>query len=399
MIRPRLALLAALVTSSPALATPETARAPATAPSSTGTSADTSAGSPTDTSTAAAASTTGATETTEKPRSAARPAKVVAAPTRAALPDPAPPSANELAIFRGVTEDDDVLRIPPCKRVGMATTDCRDPMSYITSNEVLQRVWLPFIRDLGGAFVGLGSDQAYSFIAAAKSRWAWIFDYDPAVVRVHKILQALVREHDTPAAFLAAFDKKNEASTRARLAALLADDAEKDAILALFDASRGQLATHYQREAAPWTRKDFGWLNDAGRYSYIRLLITQGRVIALKGNMLTNKVLPGIAAAATKLAVPVRIYYPSNAEEMWPFTPQYRTNVTSFPFDDESVIIRTHFNKKGGWDAEKKYWHYVVHKGTDAQQVLRDESVTTTKQMMRRRRPTAEPILSAIGFP
>ena len=37
------------------------------------------------------------------------------------------------------------------------------------------------------------------------------------------------------------------------------------------------------------------------------------------------------------LGVSVRVYYPSNAEEMWKFTPQYRTNVTSMPFDEQSV--------------------------------------------------------------
>lgn len=314
-----------------------------------------------------------------------------------ALEDPATPTAAELAAFRGVIEDEDVLKIPPCKRAGLATTGCRDPMSYITSNESLQHVWLPYITNLGGGFVGLGSDQAYSFIAAARSRWAWLFDYDPAVVRVHKIVQALVREHETPDAFVAAFDKKSAPMTRERLKAVLATDPEVEAIVVLFDEARGRLFSHYMSRKVSGSR--FGWLNKPDRYRYVRLLLQQGRIQSIKGNMLTDKALPSIAASARALGMPVRIYYPSNAEEMWAFTPQYRKNVAGFPFDEQSVVLRTLFNKKGPWDDEHKYWHYVVHRGLDAQQTLSDEKWTTTRELMRLRRSTAEPILSAIGFP
>jgi hypothetical protein len=316
---------------------------------------------------------------------------------RPALEDPLPPSAAELAAFRNVVEDEDVLKIPPCARAGLATTGCRDPMSYLTSNESLQHVWLPYITNLGGGFVGLGSDQVYSFIAAARSRWAWLFDYDPAVVRVHKIVQAMLREHDTPDAFVAAFDKKSAPTTRERLKAVLGADPELPAIVALFDEARPKLFAHYLSRKD--TGRRFGWLNDAERYRYVRLLVQQGRIQALKGNMLTDKALPAIAASARALHVPVRIYYPSNAEEMWAFTPQYRKNVTGFPFDEQSVVLRTLFNKKGPWDEERKYWHYVAHRGLDAQQLLADDSWTSTRALMRRRRPTPEPILSVIGFP
>jgi hypothetical protein len=329
------------------------------------------------------------------PRPGPRPVQAPAA--LPPLPDPTPPTATELAAFQAVVEDEDILKIPPCKHTGMATTDCRDPMSYITSNEGLQYVWLPWIANLGGGFVGLGSDQAYAFIAHARSRWAWLFDYDPAVVRVHKILQTLVKEHDTPDAFVAAYDKKNAPLTRERLKALLAGDPEIDAVLELFDRARGRLHGHYLGKKVSGSR--FGWLNDLERYRYVRLLLQQGRIRSLKGNMLTDKVLPSIAASARSLGVPVRIYYPSNAEEMWKFTPQYRKNVGGLPFDAQSIVLRTLFNKNGPWDDEHKYWHYVAHRGLHAQQMLADDKWTSTRMLMRQRRPTKEPILSVIGWP
>lgn len=324
-------------------------------------------------------------------------APVVAPPARRpAIIDPAPPTATEIAAFNTVVEDDDVLKIPPCRRAGMATTDCRDPMSYLTSNEGLQSVWLPWIENLGGGFVGLGSDQTYSLIAAARSQWAWLFDYDPQVVRVHKIVQTLVEEYDTADDFVAAFDRKHAPLTHERLKDRLAADPEVDAVVALFDAARPRLFRHYT--ARRYAESRLGWLNDADRYRYIRRLVMQGRIQSLKGNMLTDKSLPSIAASARALGVPIRVYYPSNAEEMWNFTPQYRANVVGFPFDEQSVVLRTLFNKRGPWDEQRKYWHYVVHRGVVAQRTIADVKCTGTRVMMRDRRPTTEPILSAIGF-
>lgn len=322
---------------------------------------------------------------------------VVAAPAPRPPPtDPAPPTPAELAVFRSVVSDEDVLKIPPCRRAGLATTDCRDPMSYITSNEGLQSVWLPWIENLGGGFVGLGSDQTYSFIAAARSQWAWLFDYDPQVVRVHKIVQTLIKEYDDVDGFVAAFGRKNAPLTRERLRERLAGDPEVDAVVELFDRARGRLFSHYLGRRSSSSR--LGWLNDADRYRYVRLLVLQGRIQSIKGNMLTEKALPSIAASARALGVPVRVYYPSNAEEMWNFVPQYRANVAAFPFDEQSVVLRTLFNKRGPWDDQHRYWHYVVHRGLDAQKTIADERCTSTRMMMRARRSTKDPILSAIGF-
>jgi hypothetical protein len=341
------------------------------------------------------------TASTGLARGASRPgvtaAAVVSSPApRPMPPDPSPPTAGERAAFQDIVHDDDILQIPPCRRPGMATTGCRDPMSYLTSNEGLQSVWLPWIENLGGGFVGVGADQTYSLIAAARSRWAWLFDYDPQVVHLHRVVQTLVAEHDRADDFVASFARRHAPLTRERLKARLAGDPDVDAIVDLFDAARARLFTHYT--ARRYAESPLGWLNDDGRYRYIRLLVVQGRIQSIKGNMLTDKALPAIAASARAVGVPVRVYYPSNAEEMWRFTPQYRANVAGFPFDDQSIVLRTLFNKKGPWDDQHRYWHYVVHRGLAAQQTIADASCPSTRAMMRDRRRTAEPILSAIGF-
>ena len=50
----------------------------------------------------------------------------------------------------------------------------------------------------------------------------------------------------------------------------------------------------------------------------------------------------GIADAARRMGVPVRIIYFSNAEEYFKaYTPAFRNNVTALPADEKSLVLRT----------------------------------------------------------
>jgi formylglycine-generating enzyme required for sulfatase activity len=284
---------------------------------------------------------------------------------RARAADPAPPTADELAKFRDVTEDTDIFAIPTCKRQGLARVDCRDPMSYIRSNEALSSSWGPAIANIGGGYVGLGADQSYSFIAHARSTWAWLFDYDPTVVRIHHIIRAVVNVAETRAAFVKAFTTAEKKRTLARIDEEYAslDDAERDAIRTVFSSTHKKLWSEYARQMKPQKWKDgFGWLSSDENYAYIRLLMTQGRIQSIKGNMLTDRALPSIALSARALGVPIRVYYPSNAEEQWKQLPaQYGVNIRALPFDDDSVVLRTLVTRQFHTSSSK--WHYLVHGG------------------------------------
>ena len=286
--------------------------------------------------------------------------------------DPKPPSEEERAKAFAVVEDTDVFEIPLCGRVGKARVDCRDPMSYIKSNEVLQYLFGDAIKNVGGGYVGLGADQGYSYIAQARSQWAWLFDYDPTVVRLHHVLRAVVKRAPTREDFVAAFTDKQVKVTRAAIEEEWASlpKEERAAISGVFERARRQLWANYARQLKParWTQ-GFGWLQTDENYRYVRLLFEQGRIIAVKGNMLTDKALPSIARAARSLGVPIRVYYPSNAEEQWKqLPPQYRENVRQLPFDERSVILRTLISRK--FHKSDSYWHYIVHGGLHAQEHL-----------------------------
>ena len=146
-----------------------------------------------------------------------------------ALPPPDPPTAGELAIF-GRVADDPVEDKKICgEKVraswhasqadgGRSEPTCRDPFAYLTTNEPRGFVWQAYIANIGGAYVGIGSDQSYSYIATARSRWAWVMDYDPRVVQNHLRLRAFILASPTAEDFVGLFAARGKGGALAKLA-------------------------------------------------------------------------------------------------------------------------------------------------------------------------------------
>lgn len=114
-------------------------------------------------------------------------------------------------------------------------------------------------------------------------------------------------------------------------------------------------------------RVSSGWLRFADHYRYIRLLYQQDRITIVPGDMLKDKSMRSIAKSARAIGVPIRVYYPSNAEEFWDYSTNnsnYKKNILSLPFDEASITFRSvheypwHPAHRKGF---KGFWHYVIH--------------------------------------
>lgn len=310
------------------------------------------------------------------------PAAVIADPPTA-LPSLKVPTDPQLATFRDVPEDTDVLQIKPCEKVNVATLKCRDPHSYVLSNEPQRFRFAPYIRNLGGGYVGIGADQTYDFIAVQRPRWAWVFDYDPAVVRLHYAIRAQILESDSPAVFVEAFHpdridalvKRVEKSLEADFAAGHLPRSEMGHVRRLLKQVMGYLHHAYDEAMKPdEAQGDFGWLRHPDHFAYIKQMYAQGRILLRKGNLLTPVVLPAVAKQARALGVPIRVLYTSNADDQWPLTAGYMKNLAGLPFDARSVVLRTIYPRhKSGF--KKAPWDYTVHAALDMQRYARRRSL------------------------
>ena len=269
------------------------------------------------------------------------------------------------------------------------------------SNEPEIALFAPYIKNIGGGYVGVASDQNYSFIAQARSSFAWVFDYDIVVVWTHLLERAIVLAAPTPGEFVAAFrgDAAAKDFVRRALESAFADPAERERAFEIYEVYRPKLSPYFQAQLndSP-SSPGFGWLAADENYRYIRHLFSSGRLVILKGDLLKDRTMTQIGAAARKLGVAIRVYYPSNAPECWPLTTQYRTNVLTLPFDESSVVLQTFSGLKIG-PRQRGHWHYNVQSGLLQQALLARSGKIAARQLPQGYITTDQDNLTLSGLP
>lgn len=285
-------------------------------------------------------------------------------------------------------------------RGGRATTTCRDPFPYVKANEGRTHVWAPFITNLGGAYLGVASDQNYSLIATARSELAFLMDYDPRVVALHRRLRALILRSETPEAFIARFAPEAQRESLAILEQVYADAPDLGALKVGFRANREELHAYYQAQLDHPPRgqpADFGWLRPE-HYAYIRALYQQDRIIPIKGDLMGSRTITAVAAATRAAGLTLRIVYLSNAPSAWggQITPGYRKNILALPLDDRSVALQT---TNGGGFRQMGYWHYNIHGGLHLQQLFARPGYDTVLKTLGERIPTPDGDVTITALP
>lgn len=288
--------------------------------------------------------------------------------------DPQPISDKQQNLLHNL-EAVDTLNKPICKDPYTSPAHCKDPVTYFTPNESQNYTFAPYVKNLGGGYVGVAADANYSYIAIARSRYVWLMDFDVNINALHRIIRAFILDSETVPAFIARFAKKNHKASLEIIKKYYGDREDHDFIAQVFRNNAVSLMAHYQKSSVPDKKLgEFGWLRFADHYRYIRLLYQQNRIAIVPGDLLKEKSLQSIGKAAKALGVPIRVYYPSNAEEFWFYSDNYRNNVRSLPFDEASVALRSvheypwHMTNRGGM--YKGFWHYVVHGALNYQSKL-----------------------------
>lgn len=232
---------------------------------------------------------------------------------------------------------------------------------YPVSNEWRHDLWFDALRDAGGAFVGVGTDQCYTLAAIQNAEIAWLVDFDPLVPVVHRMYGVLVRASATPAELVARFAEENEEAT----AALLEGAGADATVVATYRRFRPRFARYLSR-VARLEREGVraSWLSDTVLYDRVRALFAGGRIIARNGDVTGERTLRAVGAAASALGVTVRALYFSNAEQFFRYTDAFQANVRSLPTDARSLVLRT-FRHPGTPYPRRDTWHYLTETASD----------------------------------
>lgn len=255
---------------------------------------------------------------------------------------------------------------------------------YVQSNETRHDLFAPYITDLGGAYVGVGSDQNFTMMAMARSEIAFLLDIDRRVVELQQLYQVLVPRFATPRELVDAWHARNQDSTRAILEEAFADRDEKERarLLRGFATARETVYRHLERviarnrDGAPST-----WLSDPEHYAHVRAMFSTGRVRMMPGDLTGAHSLQTVGAACKAMGIAVKVLYFSNAEEYFKYTPQFVANLEALPIDDaSSKLLRTIYNKK--W-VHADLWAYQVQPIADFRARLADRKNRSRNPMLR----------------
>ena len=74
------------------------------------------------------------------------------------------------------------------RRGGRSTTECRDPFPYLTTNEPRGYIWDGYVRDLGGGYIGVGSDHRQEPAVLQQFNKKFAFSSCPAPVPALKLI-------------------------------------------------------------------------------------------------------------------------------------------------------------------------------------------------------------------
>lgn len=259
---------------------------------------------------------------------------------------PAPASPEQRAVLFASPED-------PEPEIRGGIVKALEDVSYIVGNEWSLDAFRPAITDLGGGYVGVGPDQAYLFIGWQRPEFAWLIDYDAKVMRVHAMYRAVFELAETRAEFLAAF----ESPQADRISKVLAEHPD-DRLRRLYRNNRDMFRWRLRTVERHLRRRKVGsWLTDDATYTFVRDMVLGDRVRALRVNLNDAAGMGGIADAARKLGVPIRVVYLSNAEEYWDaYAEQFVHNLAALPSDERSLVLRTrlvwHVNRDYVYNAQ-----------------------------------------------
>ncbi len=272
--------------------------------------------------------------------------------------------------------------------------------NYVSNETSLLQV-APLIEHLpsGGAYLGVGPEQNFSYIALVRPEVAFIVDIRRRNMLLHLLYKSIFEEATSRSHFLTLLvgrphqpegdpgaaatvaqviahaekqppDRELWRQSHARLVDRITQSyrvvltpadkvALREAHQAFYD---GQLDIQFElhmktRPRYPKLRdqlsmqapdgRQLGFLASEDAFRFVQRMQAEHRIIPLVGDFAGPKALPGVASYLRENKIRLSVFYVSNVEEflfedkVWP---KWVENVLAFPTDDQSLFVRTWMN-------------------------------------------------------
>ena len=270
---------------------------------------------------------------------------------------------------------------------------------YPASNERRIDLFMSRIQDLGGGYIGVGTDQNFSFIAKAKSECAFLMDFDSEIVKVNQVHLFFWNLSKNYLEFKAFWDPKNKKTSQ-----LLIQQQGGTLVNELLDGFKLGHTSNWvfnRLNELDYMHQKFGLVTFAhseAEFQHIKKLIEKKRIRAVVGNLLGDKTMDNISFALKQIKCPVRILYTSNAEEYFSFPPAFRKNILNLYTDEKGVLLRTITSgtkNKWGYPEGEKFpdaypFHYNIQSLKNLKEWMRLKSNLSIYDIMNGRTPVTK---------
>lgn len=265
--------------------------------------------------------------------------------------------------------------------------------SYLQVAPALTRSAAP-----GGAYIGVGPEQNFTYIALTRPALAFIIDIRRQNMIEHLLYKAIFTEATTRAHFVALlvgrpYQADGDPGAAASIDAVIAHAEKRPADEATFAATHARLRQMIERElpldaedkkTLEITHRAFfkaqldirfelkqssgrrypslrelvaakdpeggarGFLADEEAFRFVQGMEREGRIIPVVGDFAGDRALPGIAARLAQDKLEVSAFYVSNVEQylfepkVWP---RWARNVAALPKNDKSLFIRAYLDQ------------------------------------------------------
>lgn len=334
---------------------------------------------------------------TPKPAPAPAPAPVVAAPVDvpSAEPEPAPPEPTAPVTGTSPRPDPVQARLTAI-RSDPAPANLVHDSHYWISNEHSHFVWHPQLQAIGGAYLGVGTDQNYLLAGWARSELLLLVDFDAAIVDLHRAYRVAFESAATPAEFLDLWTRSGAVTHAERIVLAYPDPDEQASVLKAQRIARASVHARLRKTLKTYAARGIPtYLDDQAQYDQLRALWQSGRVLAIRGDLTGDATIIDAAAALRAFDMPLNVLYLSNAEQYFDYGPSFRRNILTLLLGERSLVLRT-LGWRGHGFIEGEQYHYASQAGPNFTAWLRHSRVLSSGKMLARKRMTEVPGVSVI---
>jgi hypothetical protein len=212
---------------------------------------------------------------------------------------------------------------------------------YLKSNEYHHDIYKDYIEDLGGIFMGVGTDQLYVMAGWCKPEILIPFDFDQYVVDIHFVYGIIFTKAKDPEEFIQLWQEDKMEEIETDITAQYPEQAKQ--IIKVYRYGRRRVHRRLKEVKKLYSEKKKVpiFLTDVAMYTYISNLFKNNKVFPVRGDLTEGTAMASIAKEAREANIPVRVIYMSNAEDYFSYKTQYRENFYQMYFDEKSVILRT----------------------------------------------------------